>query len=84
MVPVPADIILGGEVPLGKTKGGFPAITAHLPHPLAREAGQPRGWPVRGMAPPRESGAAAATYFSNFVLRREDFGEELQVNLSIL
>lgn len=83
MVPVPADVVLGGEV-LGKRKEGFPAITARLPHPPAREAGQPRGRPVRGTAPPRESGAAGATYFSNFVLRREDFGEELQVNLSIL
>ena len=32
----------------------------------------------------RGAGPAAATYLSNLMLRRQDFGEELQVNLSIL
>lgn len=45
-------------------------------HPLSHS--QPPALGSRG------AGVAAATYLSHLVLWRQDFGEELQVNLSIL
>ena len=54
-----------------------------------RHRGGPWGMhPLSHSQPPalgsRGAGVAAATYLSHLVLRRQDFGEELQVNLSIL
>lgn len=46
---------------------------------MARGASWLKGWPRE-----REAATATATYFPNFLLRREDFGEELQVDLPVL
>ena len=74
MVPVPADVVLRGAASWGETGETLPSCTASLP---PRSASGPA-------AHSRGAGPAAATYLSNLVLRRQDFGEELQVNLSIL
>lgn len=74
VVPVPADIVLRGAASWGETGEALPSGMASLPPRSALgPAGHGRG-----------AGPAAATYLSNLVLRRQDFGEELQVNLSIL
>lgn len=74
MVPVPADIVLPREASWGETGEALPSGTASLP---PRSASGPA-------AHGRGAGPAAATYLSNLMLWRQDFGEELQVNLSIL
>lgn len=85
MVPVPADIVLPREVLLVRQRKAFRAITAHCPHPSAREAEVSLGSQlVTGMTLLRGYEAATVTYFPNFLLWCEYFGEELQVDLSIL
>lgn len=99
MVPVPADVILPGEVSLGQRKEGLsppsqptspapspphchsqPPPPPHGPQEGRAHAGEPA---ATGMTQPRE-GAPVATHLSDFMLWCKDFGEELQVNLSIL
>ena len=63
----------------------FPCSHSPPPTPIRREAEVSLGSQlVTGRTRLREGEAAIATYFPNLLLRREDFGEELQVDLSVL